>query len=144
MKLKGVTYDAGSVMYLNWRPDFDPKSVSREIEIIKNDLHCDAIRISGLDINRLTIASEIALRQGLIVTQQGSTFVTTITQAGTTMSQVLPGTTLISQTLPGATTTINQVTTINRTDNTGAILGAIGIVIAVIAGILAVLAMRRK
>ena len=67
MILKGVSYDAGRVMYLNWRPYFDPKSVSREVEIIKTDLHCNAIRICGRDINRLTIASEIALRQGLQV-----------------------------------------------------------------------------
>ena len=67
MKLKGVNYDAGSVMYFNWRPDFDPKTVSREIEIIKNDLHCNAIRITGLDIKRLIVATEIALKQGLEV-----------------------------------------------------------------------------
>ncbi|MFI5419328.1 MAG: abortive infection protein [Nitrososphaerales archaeon] len=66
-KLKGVNYDAGSVMYFNWRPDFDPNTVSREIEIIKNDLHCNAIRITGLDIKRLIVATEIALKQGLEV-----------------------------------------------------------------------------
>ncbi|HZW57300.1 MAG TPA: hypothetical protein VFF30_13510 [Nitrososphaerales archaeon] len=66
-KLKGVSYDAGSVMYFNWRPDFDPKTVSREIEIIKNDLHCNSIRITGLDINRLIVATAIALKQGLEV-----------------------------------------------------------------------------
>ena len=66
MKLKGVCYDVGSVMYFNWRPDF-PKTASREIEVIKNDLHCNAIRISGLDTNRLMVATEIALKQGLEV-----------------------------------------------------------------------------
>jgi len=54
-------------MYFNWRPDFDPKTVSREIEIIGNDLHCNAIRITGLDIKRLIVATEIALKQGLEV-----------------------------------------------------------------------------
>jgi hypothetical protein len=67
MKLKGVCYDVGSVMYFNWRPDFDPVSVGREIEIIRSDLHCNAIRISGLDLNRLKIASTIALKEGLEV-----------------------------------------------------------------------------
>ena len=67
MKLKGVCFDAEAVMLLNWRPDFDPKSVRREIEIIKNDLHCNAIRINALDINRLMIAAEIALQKGLEV-----------------------------------------------------------------------------
>ena len=54
-------------MHFNWRPDFDPNTVSREIEIIKNDLHCNAIRVTGLDINRLVVATEIALKQGLEV-----------------------------------------------------------------------------
>ena len=54
-------------MYFNWRPHFDTKTVTREIDIIKNDLHCNAIRITGLDIKRLTIATELALKQGLIV-----------------------------------------------------------------------------
>jgi hypothetical protein len=67
VRLKGVCYDVGSVLYFNWRPEFDLKNVSREIEIIKNDLHCNAIRITGLDIKRLMVASEIALKQGLEV-----------------------------------------------------------------------------
>lgn len=67
LKLRGVNYDVGSVMYFNWRPDFDPRTVTREVEIIKNDLHCNAIRITGLDIKRLLVATEIALMQGLEV-----------------------------------------------------------------------------
>jgi hypothetical protein len=41
--------------------------VHRELEIIKNDLHCNAVRICGLDIDRLMTASEDALTQGLEV-----------------------------------------------------------------------------
>lgn len=67
MNRKGVCYDVGSVMLINWRPHFDPKTVTREIEIIKNDLHCNAIRITGRDINRLIVATQIALKQGLEV-----------------------------------------------------------------------------
>ena len=67
MKRKGVCYDVGRVMGGNWRPIFDPKIVHRELEIIKNDLHCNAVRICGLDINRLMKASEDALQQGLEV-----------------------------------------------------------------------------
>ncbi len=67
LKLKGVCYDVGSVMYINWRPQFDSKTVIREIEIIKNDLHCNAIKITGLDIKRLIVTTEIALKQGLEV-----------------------------------------------------------------------------
>ena len=54
-------------MMINWRPHFDPEIVAREIEIIKNDLHCNAIRITGFDINRLIVATHIALKQGLEV-----------------------------------------------------------------------------
>jgi hypothetical protein len=67
MKIKGVCYDVGAVMGFNWRPVFNPKVVHRELEIIKNDLHCNAVRICGLDINRLMVASEDALKQGLEV-----------------------------------------------------------------------------
>lgn len=68
MNRKGVCYDVGRVMMgSQWRPKFDPKQVNRELEIIKNDLHCNAVRICGLDIERLTTASEDALRQGLEV-----------------------------------------------------------------------------
>jgi len=67
MKLKGVSYDVGRVMGGNWRPIFDSKIVHRELEIIKNDLHCNAVRICGLDIGRLMKASEDALKQGLDV-----------------------------------------------------------------------------
>jgi hypothetical protein len=41
--------------------------VHRELEIIRNDLRCDSVRISGQDIVRLVQASEHALRQGLEV-----------------------------------------------------------------------------
>ncbi|MGA2663592.1 MAG: abortive infection protein [Nitrososphaerales archaeon] len=51
----------------NWRPRFDPRVVHRELEIIKNDLHCNAVRICGFDVDRLMTASEDALSQGLEV-----------------------------------------------------------------------------
>ena len=67
MKQKGVCYDVGRVMFGNWRPNYDPKVVHRELEIIKNDLHCNAVRINGLDIDRLITTAEDALQQGLEV-----------------------------------------------------------------------------
>ncbi len=67
MRLKGVTYDVGTEMGGNWRPDFDPRIVHRELEIIKNDLHCNAIRITGFDIQRLVATARDALVQGLEV-----------------------------------------------------------------------------
>jgi len=65
---KGVCYDVGRVMMgSQWRPKFDPKQVHRELEIIKNDLHCDTVRICGLDLKRIETAAEDALIQGLEV-----------------------------------------------------------------------------
>jgi hypothetical protein len=51
----------------NWRPKFDQKIVHRELGIIGGDLHCNAVRICGFDIDRLMTASEDALSQGLEV-----------------------------------------------------------------------------
>jgi hypothetical protein len=67
LKIKGVCYDVGSVMGGNWRPDYDPKTVNRELEIIRSDLHCNAIRISGQNIERLVASAESALSYGLDV-----------------------------------------------------------------------------
>ncbi|MCI4343399.1 MAG: abortive infection protein [Thermoplasmata archaeon] len=68
MKTKGVCYDVGREMLgHNWRPEFDPKVVHRELEIIQTDLHCNTVRIQGLDLDRLALAAEDALEQGLAV-----------------------------------------------------------------------------
>ena len=49
------------------RPNFDEKNVQRELEIIKQDLHCNAVRIQGLDLGRMKRASEFAGKLGLEV-----------------------------------------------------------------------------
>lgn len=68
MRLKGVCYDVGrEMMGRNWRPDFDPSVTRREIEIIRRDLHCNAIRLQGVDLDRLVTAARFALDQGLDV-----------------------------------------------------------------------------
>jgi hypothetical protein len=67
---KGINYDVGTFTRgkeSSSRDIFEPAIVQREMEIIKNDLHCNAIRISGQDVDRLRIASEYALQQGLEV-----------------------------------------------------------------------------
>ena len=55
------------MMGSDWRPKYDPRAVHRELEIIKNNLHCNAVRICGLDLKRLVDASEYALEEGLEV-----------------------------------------------------------------------------
>jgi hypothetical protein len=70
MHRKGINYDVGTLTIskdTSTRETFDPVIVQREINIIKNDLHCTSIRISGQDMTRLLLASEYALRQGLEV-----------------------------------------------------------------------------
>lgn len=68
MNRKGVCYDVGRVLEGSLqRPNFDSRIVHRELEIIKNDLHCNSVRIQGFDIDRLKLASEDALKQGFEV-----------------------------------------------------------------------------
>lgn len=67
MRTKGVLYDVGRVMGANWRPDYSPAVVHRELEIIKTGLHCTAVKICARDIGRLVAAAEDALRLGLDV-----------------------------------------------------------------------------
>ncbi len=70
MKRKGVNYDVGIFPFGEARPSrpgFDPAIVRREIEIIRQDLHCNAIRIVGRDLDRLVAAAGFALDQGLEV-----------------------------------------------------------------------------
>jgi hypothetical protein len=69
MKIKGVDYDLG-VFYMEGissHPSLNPSIVKRELQIIKNDLHCNAVRICAQDIERLAFAGACALEQGLEV-----------------------------------------------------------------------------
>jgi hypothetical protein len=69
---RGVCYDVGTVYSgfahrVSTRPVFDPGLIRRELEIIKTELHCNAVRIVGRDVGRLMRATEIALELGLEV-----------------------------------------------------------------------------
>ena len=70
MKYLGINYDVG-VTPLGpdspSRPNFDLEVVRNEIGIIRAELNCNAIRITGRDLHRLLAASEIALGLGLSV-----------------------------------------------------------------------------
>jgi hypothetical protein len=76
MKRKGVIYDVGTVYAgrLNTRPVFDAAVTRRELEIIKDDLHCNAVRIRGQDLGRLMTAAEVLRRRfpGWLVVSVGS------------------------------------------------------------------------
>ncbi len=68
MNRKGVNYDVGTRLG-DWaaRPVFDLTVTRRELEIIRNDLHCNAVRISGQEVERLIQAAQIARELGLEV-----------------------------------------------------------------------------
>jgi hypothetical protein len=72
MNRNGVVYDTGTgYSGLGWRfstrPRLDPRTARRELQIIRDDLHCNAVRVRGGDIGRLTAVAEEALGQGLAV-----------------------------------------------------------------------------
>jgi len=68
VRLNGVCYDAGRVMLgQDWRPDFSPGLVRRELEVIRDGLHASAVRICGASLERLEIAAAAALELGLEV-----------------------------------------------------------------------------
>jgi len=68
MRAKGITYDTGFVRDgAISREAFDADVVKRELEIIRDDLHCTAVRITGGDPGRLELAANYAAELGLEV-----------------------------------------------------------------------------
>jgi hypothetical protein len=70
LKQRGIVYDVGRTLSagsINWRPDYSPGLIRRELEIIRADLHANAVRICGRDPGRLLHATEQALSLGLEV-----------------------------------------------------------------------------
>jgi len=68
MRAKGIAYDTGFVRAgINSLARFDPDVVRRELAIIRNDLHCNAVQIIGGDPQRLELAARAAAELGLEV-----------------------------------------------------------------------------
>ncbi|MGH3321386.1 MAG: hypothetical protein ACRDN9_14650 [Streptosporangiaceae bacterium] len=68
MRGKGMTYDTGfSGMGEISRERFDPEVVQRELAIIRDDLHCNAVQVTGGDPERLELAGHWAAELGLEV-----------------------------------------------------------------------------
>jgi hypothetical protein len=66
MRGKGINYDTGFINKgIYSRKTLDPEIVRREIQIIRDDLHCNAIRITGGDPDRLELASTLAAEANL-------------------------------------------------------------------------------
>ncbi|GEM29225.1 hypothetical protein NN3_02320 [Nocardia neocaledoniensis NBRC 108232] len=68
MRATGITYDTGFLRDgLSSRPHFDTDVVRAELRIIRDDLHCTAVRIVGGDADRLELAATHAADLGLEV-----------------------------------------------------------------------------
>jgi len=68
MRAYGINYDVGfSSCGTTTHEPFDPDIVRREMQIIREDLHCDAVRITGADPDRLETAARHAAAAGLEV-----------------------------------------------------------------------------
>ena len=52
---------------MNSRRHFDPELVGRELRIIRDDLHCTAVRVIGGDPERIELAAAFAADLGLEV-----------------------------------------------------------------------------
>ena len=68
MRAKGIAYDTGFIYkgsVSRWR--FDPDVVKREMGIIRDDLHCNAVQVVGGDPERLELAARCAAALGLEV-----------------------------------------------------------------------------
>ncbi|MGN7824004.1 hypothetical protein ACTJJB_28020 [Chitinophaga sp. 22536] len=68
MRIKGITYDTGFInLGVSTKEKFEPAMVMQEMQIIKNELHCNAVRVTGGDAGRLEIAARLAAAAGLEV-----------------------------------------------------------------------------
>jgi len=68
VRAKGITYDTGFVHRgVNSRKRFEPELVERELRIIRDDLHCTAVRVTGGDPDRIELAARYAVEAGLEV-----------------------------------------------------------------------------
>jgi hypothetical protein len=73
MRLRGVHYDAGTAFrgpgfaIPTRRKPLDMAVVQREVQIIRDDLHANAVRVVGSDLARLTAVARIVLDAGLEV-----------------------------------------------------------------------------
>ncbi|SEG85168.1 hypothetical protein SAMN05444920_105480 [Nonomuraea solani] len=64
---KGINYDTGFLPGDGSRTTFDPGMVAREMKAIAGDLHCQVVRVSGRDPERLSVAAERAAAEGMEV-----------------------------------------------------------------------------
>ncbi|MFF2010690.1 hypothetical protein ACFVWY_16680 [Streptomyces sp. NPDC058195] len=68
MRARGISYDTGFMKNgITSRKHFDPETVERELRVIRDDLHCNAVRVMGGDPDRIELAAAHAAALGLEV-----------------------------------------------------------------------------
>lgn len=68
MRVFGMNYDTGFVSAGSTTHEpFDPETVRRDLRVIRDELHCDAVRITGGVQDRLELAARLAAEVGLEV-----------------------------------------------------------------------------
>src|SRR5262249_53188309 len=67
LRAKGIGYDTGFSLDGVTRRPFDHEIVRRELQIIRDDLHCTAVRLFGNDLDQLEFAAGHAADLGLEV-----------------------------------------------------------------------------
>jgi hypothetical protein len=67
MRAKGIGYDTGLERAGRFNRPFEPDLVRRELAIIRDDLHCTAVRLIGTDLDRIEFAAREAAALGLEV-----------------------------------------------------------------------------
>lgn len=68
MRAKGIAYSTGFVSDgANSLPHFDLGTVRRELAVIRDDLHCNAVHVVGGDADRLEATARVAAELGLEV-----------------------------------------------------------------------------
>lgn len=67
MRAKGIGYDTGFERGGKFNRPFDPGLVRRELAVIRDDLHCTAVRLIGTDLDRIEFAAREAAALGLEV-----------------------------------------------------------------------------
>ncbi|WP_285742721.1 hypothetical protein [Lentzea sp. NBRC 105346] len=68
MRARGISYDTGFFDHgFSTHEPWDPEVVARELRVIRDDLHCNAVRLIGSSPDRLMTAASLAADLGLEV-----------------------------------------------------------------------------
>lgn len=68
MRVVGMNYDTGFVSAGSTTHEpFDPDTVRRDLQVIRDELRCDAVRITGGVQDRLELTARFAAEAGLEV-----------------------------------------------------------------------------